>query len=159
MGQFRSRPAFAACIARGMTWTAAARAVGVTRQAAYLWMQSDPEFVALIEDAHQQRVDYTESKLFKLIEADYFPAIAFALTHWKPEVYGKKRIAVGGDNDAPPIRTEHTAWIYPRPELTRAIEAPEVDPGVIDGKLANGEEPTEETEEDTWARLLSDLAA
>jgi hypothetical protein len=103
MSRFREKPAFAACIARGMTWAAAARHCNVSRQVAYNWLRNDPEFAALIDDAERQRRDFAESKLYKMVDAEYFPAVAYALTHWWPEKYGKVRVAVGGDPNAPPV--------------------------------------------------------
>jgi hypothetical protein len=120
MRQFRSKDAFAACVARGMTMVAAARACGITRQAAYLWLKNDPEFREKIADAREQWCDVAETKLFELVRQGFFPAIAYALKHWKPETYDPRvRLALGGDDDAPPIATAEGAWIYPREEMQR----------------------------------------
>jgi hypothetical protein len=102
-----------------MTMAAAARACGITRQAAYLWLKHDPEFREKIADAREQWCDVAETKLFELVRQGFFPAVAYALKHWKPETYDPRvRVALGGDADAPPIATGN-AWIYPREELLR----------------------------------------
>ena len=56
-GRFKNRPAFAACIARGLKPGEAARAIGVTRKTVYRWKDSDPEFAALWADALDERTE------------------------------------------------------------------------------------------------------
>ena len=141
MRQFRSKDAFAACVARGMTMAAAARACGITRQAAYLWLKNDPEFREKIAVAREEWCDVAETKLFEQVRAGFFPAIAYALKHWKPEVYDPRvRVALGGDDGAPPIATVGSPWIYPREELRRPMIEAEEDEPVDEGEASEEEE-------------------
>lgn len=119
-----------------------ARACGITRQAAYLWLKNDPEFREKIAVAREEWCDVAETKLFEQVRAGFFPAIAYALKHWKPEVYDPRvRVSLGGDGDAPPIATVGSPWIYPREELRRAmIEQTEAE----GDELAEGEDSEEE---------------
>ena len=73
MRQFRSKDAFAACVARGMTMVASARACGITRQAAYLWLRDDPEFREKIADAREQWCDVAETNCLSWCGRGSFP--------------------------------------------------------------------------------------
>jgi hypothetical protein len=110
LSRVREKPTFAACVARGMTWAAAARLCNVNRQTAYNWLKDDPEFAAMIADAHQQRREFAESKLYQMVDEGIVPAVMFALKHWWPEKYDPKtRVAIGGDPENPlNIGHEHT---------------------------------------------------
>ena len=103
-GRFKNRPAFAACIARGLKPAQAARAIGVTRKTVYRWKDSDPEFAAMWADALDERTEEAESQLFKAVQDGQPWAVMYALRHWCPEKYDRRvRVAVGGDASMPPI--------------------------------------------------------
>lgn len=120
---------------------ASARACGITRQCAYHWLATDEEFKQKIADAREQWCDVAETKLFELVRQGFFPAVAYALKHWKPETYDPRvRVALGGDPDGPPIATAEGAWIYPREELRRAMIGAEVDDPTIDASEEEADE-------------------
>jgi hypothetical protein len=111
-GRFKSKPAFCACIARGLKPREAARAIGVTRATVYNWKRDDPEFREMWEAALNERIEEAESQLFKLVQAGSFPAIAYALKHWCPEKYDRAhRVALSGDGGMPKIGVEHSGEV------------------------------------------------
>jgi len=59
--------------------TTASTMSGVNRQLIYKWIREDPEFALRVEDVQNVAIDYAESKLFKLIEAENPTAIIFYL--------------------------------------------------------------------------------
>jgi hypothetical protein len=104
--RYRSKDAAIAAIARGLSATQAARAVGVTRGTLYEW-RKDPEFERQWQDALECRVEDIESKLYELAMGGYFPAIAYSLKCWRPETYNRRiRLAHGTDPDAGPVTVD-----------------------------------------------------
>jgi hypothetical protein len=103
--------AFCACIARGMTPTAAARSVNIHRVTAYRWRREDGAFAELWDDAKEQLVEVAESQLFKAVEQGNLMAIMFLLKHRAADRYGTK-VRVGGDPSTPPILVDSRPMIH-----------------------------------------------
>lgn len=112
--RYRDRQRFLAALAAGMHVGAAARTIGITRQCAYQWRDSDPSFALAWVEALEHRTDQIRSVEFKLAMEGYWPAVAHYLRHNHPSYAPKLKLAHGGDPDSGPIRTESTAWIYPK---------------------------------------------
>jgi hypothetical protein len=124
-----ARHAFCACLARGLKPGEAARAVGITRKTAYAWRASDPAFREMWDTARDELGDEAESQLFQAVRTGNIAAIMFACRHWRPEIYDRaRRVAIGGDRDAPPINTVH--FFMP----SNGRDRPEELEGEIDGE-------------------------
>jgi hypothetical protein len=110
--RFKNKPAFAACIARGLKPGEAARAVGVTRKTAYDWRRADPAFREMWDAALEERTEEAESQLYKLVQAGNLGAIMYALKHWHPEKYDRRvKLALGGDASMPPLAVHHSGKV------------------------------------------------
>ena len=113
-GRFKNRPAFAACIARGLKPGEAARAIGVTRATVYNWRRDDPEFAEMWAAARDELGDEAESQLFRAVRSGNIVAIMFACRAWRPEVYDRaRRVALGGDASMPPIALDNVHFFMP----------------------------------------------
>jgi hypothetical protein len=66
--------------------TTACRQVGIGRTTFYDWLKDDEEFKKKVDEINNVALDFTESKLFKLIEGENPTAIIFYL-----KTKGKKR--------------------------------------------------------------------
>lgn len=66
--------------------TAACKAVGVGRTTHYLWMDTDPEYKAAVEELSDVAIDFAESQLHKQIKEGNSTATIFFL-----KTKGKKR--------------------------------------------------------------------
>jgi hypothetical protein len=66
--------------------TTACRQVGIGRTTFYDWLKDDEEFKKKVDEINNVALDFTESKLFKLIEGENPTAIIFHL-----KTKGKKR--------------------------------------------------------------------
>jgi hypothetical protein len=66
--------------------TTACRAVNLSRQQHYHWMEVDPEYKAAVQALSEVAIDFAESKLHKLIENNDTAATIFYL-----KTKGKKR--------------------------------------------------------------------
>jgi hypothetical protein len=66
--------------------TTACRQVGIGRTTFYDWLKDDEEFEKKVDEINNVALDFTESKLFKLIEGENPTAIIFYL-----KTKGKKR--------------------------------------------------------------------
>ena len=66
--------------------TAACKAVGIGRTTHYLWMDTDPEYKAAVEELSDVAIDFAESQLHKQIKEGNSTATIFFL-----KTKGKKR--------------------------------------------------------------------
>jgi len=66
--------------------TAACKSVGVGRTTHYLWMDTDPEYKAAVEELSDVAIDFAESQLHKQIKEGNSTATIFFL-----KTKGKKR--------------------------------------------------------------------
>ena len=81
--------------------TQAAKTLGINRVTAYQWMKKDPEFADKVEEIQNLVLDFTESKLYELIEEKNPTAIIFLLkTKGRDRGY-VERHEIGGVNGKP----------------------------------------------------------
>ena len=74
--------------------TRACKAVGISRQTFYRWMETDPKFAQAVEDVSEQVKDYVEDKIIKLIkDNDVTTIIFYAKTKMKDRGYTEKKEA------------------------------------------------------------------
>jgi hypothetical protein len=111
-------------LAKGATIAEAAAAAGVGRRTAIEWRDQDPDFKAAWEDAYETGVDLLEAEARrrardgvekpiyqggKLVgyTQEYSDSILALVLQAKRKEY-RRKVALGGDEDAPPIRSEST---------------------------------------------------
>jgi hypothetical protein len=127
------RRALIAALRRGHGFASAAIACKLSVSFFRQWRHDDAEFRAECADATDFRDDIAEHALYDrgVNGGDTLALLAWLRAH-RPELYHRKMlVALGGDENAPPIATtqvERGAWIYPRAELLRAIEQTTDDP-------------------------------
>ena len=122
----KKEAAFFDALRDGRSISAACLEAGITRSSAYLWRESDPSFRAkwdacveegtdrLEDEALRRARDGTEKpvyqggKLVGTVREHSDTLMIFLLKARRPQKF-KDRVAVGGDLEAPPIRSENVS--------------------------------------------------
>jgi hypothetical protein len=135
-----------AALRKGHGYASAAIACKVSPAFFREWRHDDAVFRAECVDATDFRDDIAEHALYDrgVNKGDTLALLAWLRAH-RPELYHRKMlVALGGDENAPPIATTQVdgAWIYPRPELLRADELDNgtAHDGCIEGEVLDAED-------------------
>lgn len=96
----RAREAFLAQIRLVPNVSAAARAAGISRSAAYLWRDDDPAFAAEWDDAVSEAVDQLEQVAWERATEQSDRMMEILLKAHRPDKYVERRL-VGSDPDNP----------------------------------------------------------
>lgn len=99
------REAFLSALSETGSVTDAAKAADVSRMTVYRLRKEDETFAAEWEDAYAKGADALEDEAHKRAINGSDTLLIFLLKGRKRSTYGE-RVAVGGDKDAPPIKTE-----------------------------------------------------
>jgi hypothetical protein len=111
---------------------AACRTARIDRSTAYLERGNSPEFAAAWDEAREMGLDSLEDKAIQRAEKVSDTLMIFLLKAHRPAVYNQpQRHALGGDPNAPPIRSEQVN-----------IYLPDNGRSAADGDDAEGSEPS-----------------
>jgi transposase-like protein len=96
------RDAFLRFLRQGVSVSAAAQAIGLSRTAMYNWRSDDEAFRTEWDDALATITENIESALAKAALGGDTVSMIFRLKSHKPEAYNRKQIvAIGSDENAP----------------------------------------------------------
>lgn len=95
----------------------ASKMLGINETTPYVWMQSDPEFAAAVEEIRETAIDHVESKLLDRIDNDDTSAIIFFLkTRAKHRGY-TEALSLVGDGGGPVLVKVIEPYIDPLTEV------------------------------------------
>jgi hypothetical protein len=129
-----NRERFLRIISEGGSVRLACLAIGISRNAAYVWRTDDESFATDWQAAFENGTDLYEDALLALSAQGNLAAIQFALRSRRPEMYARQAEAAefppGGHNAIERIAEDATPQIYiPH---TEQLEAPTIDGEVED---------------------------
>jgi hypothetical protein len=122
----RKRQLVLSAIAEGLTAAEAAACAGMSRRALFEWKAADQDFAADYAAAYATGTDVfiAEARRRAFTESDTM--LIFLLKSRDASQFNRRMIAIGGDETAPPIRSEMHVMIYPvqaRPQIDGQAEA------------------------------------
>lgn len=101
----KRRELYLQALREGKRRGAAAREIGMTRQALWWVRQNDAEFGAAAEEAELEANEVIEDALYQAAQAGNVVAVQVWLYNRMPDRWRDQRnLRVGGDDSAPPVR-------------------------------------------------------
>src|SRR5215212_10299692 len=104
--------AFFNALRDGRSISAACLEAGITRSSAYLWRESDPAFRTKWGECVEEGTDRLEDEAMRRAVDGSDTLLIFMLKARRPQKF-KDRVALGGDAEAPPIRSENVVITHP----------------------------------------------
>ena len=104
----KKEEAFFNAVRDGRSISAACLGASITRSSAYLWRESDPAFKAKWDECVEEGTDRLEDEAMRRAVDGSDTLLIFMLKARRPQKF-KDRVALGGDAEAPPIRSENVS--------------------------------------------------